>query len=281
MHRLGVIGKPSDWLISSNVNYLKAKEIFDIELIDIDIKELIELSDRINEKPDEEFLKQNFNRTEISKAYNIYLALKKIVKKYDLEGITVRCFDLLNTVHSTSCLAFAILNKEGIIATCEGDVPSLIGMFLVKKCLDKPTFQANPSQIFADENKIILAHCTIPLNMCTSYKFDTHYESKTGIGIKGELETTDITIFRLNSSLNKYVILKGKINKNLSHTNLCRTQVEISLESDISVEYFLKNPLGNHHLIFYGKDTKSLEKYLENHNVKRIQNITKNILENY
>ena len=42
MTRLGVIGKPSDWLISSDVDYKRVKETFDIELIDIDIKELID-----------------------------------------------------------------------------------------------------------------------------------------------------------------------------------------------------------------------------------------------
>ena len=39
MAKLGVIGKPSDWLIASDVDYKKVNELFDIELVDIDIKE--------------------------------------------------------------------------------------------------------------------------------------------------------------------------------------------------------------------------------------------------
>ena len=42
MTRLGVIGKPSDWLIASNVDYKNVKNKFNIELINIDINELID-----------------------------------------------------------------------------------------------------------------------------------------------------------------------------------------------------------------------------------------------
>ena len=43
MTRLGVIGKPSDWLIASNVDYKNVKDKFNIDLIDIDINELIDV----------------------------------------------------------------------------------------------------------------------------------------------------------------------------------------------------------------------------------------------
>ena len=36
---LGVIGKPSDWLIGSKVNYKEVKNVYDINLIDIDYEE--------------------------------------------------------------------------------------------------------------------------------------------------------------------------------------------------------------------------------------------------
>ena len=37
---LGVIGKPSDWLIASIVDYEEAKRIYNVNLIDITSKEL-------------------------------------------------------------------------------------------------------------------------------------------------------------------------------------------------------------------------------------------------
>ena len=257
MVNLGVIGKPSDWLISSNVNYSKAKEIFNINLIDIDINEVKDLYNKVD--VDLNLLnkfKNLFNESELVKALKIYEALKLIVKKYKLKGLTIRCFDLLEPVKSTACLALGLLNDEEIIGTCEGDVPALISMFLIKNLTDSESFQANPSKIIVENNEIILAHCTIPLKMCTSFRLDTHFESRIGVAIKGELLPQKIGILRIASTLDKYVILTGEIVKNLNQTNLCRTQILVKLDNDSNVKYFLTKPLGNHHIIFYSNSEK-------------------------
>ena len=87
------------------------------------------MMDTIEESSPSEFdaLKGKINRiideSELKLALRIYSALKALVVKYKLDGLTVRCFDLLSTIHSTSCIALALLNNEGIIAACEGDVP--------------------------------------------------------------------------------------------------------------------------------------------------------------
>ncbi len=68
--------------------------------------------------------------------------------KYDLKGLTIRCFDLLSTVHNTGCIALSLLNDEGIISSCEGgDVPALISMLILNALSDEPVFMANPSSI--------------------------------------------------------------------------------------------------------------------------------------
>ena len=258
--RLGVIGKPSDWLIASQVDDEKAKQL-GIELVHISIDELIVLSKKQSEKPKNNAFPTGFDEKEIEKAYHIYLALKEIVSDHELDGLTVRCFDLLTTLRSTSCWAFALLNREGIIATCEGDVPSMIGMLFVKKILNQPTFQCNPSRLDLANRHMIFAHCTLPLNMCDSYAFDTHYESGIGIGIKGELKEGPITIFRIDRELRRFVLLEGAIVQNLKLENLCRTQIDVEIKQGI--QYFLRSPLGNHHLIIYGHQANKIRESLK------------------
>ncbi|MCI7241892.1 MAG: hypothetical protein MR550_05060 [Bacilli bacterium] len=265
--KLGVIGAPSDWLISCKVDYNLLKSKFNIELLDISTKELEDNYNLLIEKEiviPSKLLDTKYSEEELLKAYKLYLAIKKIIAKYDLKGFTIRCFDLLSSLKTTSCLALALLNDEGIIGTCEGDIPALVSMYLVRFILNKPSFQANPSEINTNTNKIILAHCTLPLSITTSYKLTTHYESKIGIGIKGELiENKKIFIFRISSSLDKYVLIKGKIIENLNKDTLCRTQIRIKLDNKNDINYFLTNPLGNHHIVVY-EDYKKLEEYLNN-----------------
>lgn len=269
--KLGVIGKPSDWLISSStINEKVLKNNFNCELVNISTKELLEEIAKHNEDLDPSMFNASFDYDELKKAYHIYLSLRNLVNKYDLKGLTIRCFDLLSTVKSTSCLALSLLNDEGIIAGCEGDIPGMFSMYLIRKILHEPSFIANPSYIDVKNNEIVLAHCSIPLKMTTSYSFNTHYESNIGIGIKGELKKENVYIFRISESLDKYVLLKGHLEENLNRFNLCRTQIRVKLEDDVT--YFLTHPLGNHHIIFYDNgNIKELTTALSLLDVNKVQ----------
>src|SRR5699024_3890820 len=102
----------------------------------------------------------------------IYIGLKNIVDKYNLDGLTVRCFDLLSKVNNTGCIALSLLNDEGIISSCEGDVPALISMLILNALSGEPVFMANPSSIDVEKNEVVFAHCTIPLDMTEDYVLD-------------------------------------------------------------------------------------------------------------
>lgn len=255
---LGVIGKPSDWLISSLVNYDDVKSLYNINLIDISIEEVIKAYNKIASNGS---FNLDYNKEELNKSYRLYLALKEIVNKYNLKGFTIRCFDLLSTLKTTACLSLAYFNDEGIIATCEGDIPAMLSMYIVKEALNLPSFQANPARIDVQNQKMVFAHCTIPFKMLDRFYLDTHYESKIGVAIKGYLKEDKITLFKLSSNLKDYYLETGKILNSLDETNLCRTQIEIKVDNNI--DYFLKRPYGNHHLIVYGDHVKELRKYLD------------------
>lgn len=252
--RYGVIGKPSNWLISSDVDYKKAKEKFGLELVDIEFEEfkneIDNAKDIVSDVTFDHLLNEKVSREVLDGALKIYSALRNIIVKHDLDGITVRCFDLLGTYHNTSCLALAMLNKDGYIAACEGDIPAMLTMAVVREAFHKSSFQVNPSYVNVKDRYGYFAHCTLPLDMCLDYKFDTHFESGLGIGIVGRLNLGKVTIFKVGSSLDEFECYSGKISANLHKNNLCRTQVKVEFDEDISS--LLSSPLGNHLLIVIG-----------------------------
>jgi len=262
--RLGVVGKPSNWLISSDVDYRLAKEKFGVDLIDITFDEFKEEIDKAKDIVDPVVFKTKLNEKVDEKtlevALKIYSALYSLIKKHDLNGLTVRCFDLLGIYHNTSCLALALLNAQGYIATCEGDVPAMLTMALIREKFHQSSFQVNPSFINEKEKYGYFAHCTIPLDMVISYKFDTHFESGFGIGIAGELNLAKVTILKISSSLDKYEVFSGQISENLHFNNLCRTQLKIKFSEDISS--LLDKPCGNHLIIFKGDHKDEITKLL-------------------
>ena len=264
--RLGVIGKPSNWLIASDVDYVEAKSKFGVELIDISSEEFLAQIRKSKPKMDpiifEPLLNEKVNHETLDGALQIYAALRDLIIKYNLNGLTVRCFDLLTSVHNTSCLALAMLNKDGYIATCEGDIPSMLTMALVRKVFYQSSFQVNPSYLNLKERYGYFAHCTLPLDMCLSYEFDTHFESGIGLGVKGRLNLGKVTIFKMNANLKDYEIFEGQIVENLHKNNLCRTQVKIQFNEPI--EEMFDSPNGNHLIIFMGAHKEELVRRLSN-----------------
>jgi L-fucose isomerase-like protein len=262
--KLGVIGKPSDWLIASDVDYDKIKDTLGISLVDIEIYELIkeiEQKHRFTHPRLNDIKNKGFDGKSIDGALKIYNGLKAIVNKYKVDGITVRCFDLLEIYKNTGCLGLSLLNDEGIVAGCEGDIPALISMVILHYLTDEPVFMANPSSIDIDKNEMILAHCTLPLNMPDEFYLKTHFESGLGVGIKGVIREREATIFKLSRDGKEYFVSGGEIIENLNSENLCRTQIRFKMNE--GVKYFLQNSLGNHHLICKGDYSELVREFFK------------------
>jgi len=263
--RLGVIGRPSPWLIASTVNYRKAREMFGVELVDIPVGKYLERIGRCGSVSagDKYGLEERaFDDSSLPPALDAYLALKSVVDEYGLDGLTLRCFDMLESVRTTGCIALSLLNSEGKIAACEGDVPALISMAMISCLTGGPVFMANPCQIDIDGNSVVLAHCTVPLSMVKSYRLDTHFESGIGAAVAGDIASGPATVFRLSSDFRHYFLSDGEITESLRESTLCRTQIRLHIKED--VRYFLSGPLGNHHLICRGAESQLIRCLLEN-----------------
>ena len=257
--RLGIIGQPSDWLISSSVDERVVRQRFGVELVNIPMKELLEVISETPEPLSEDSSDIEAIRSSLPGANKIYKALKTLVENYQLQGFTLRCFDLLTAIKNTGCLALAKLNAEGIVAGCEGDVPAMISMMIVRSLLGVSGFQANPSRIDPETGELIFAHCTIPLNMVERFEYDTHFESGIGVGIRGFMKEGPVTVFKVSGDKSRHFIAEGYLTQNLSEPNLCRTQQKIQLTDKSQISYFLSNPIGNHHIILPGHYKALLE----------------------
>ena len=249
--RLGIIGKPSDWLISSQAEPAIIKERLGIELIDIPMQELL---DAINDP-------QPTSPTTHDNNSPIYQALRTLIERYRLQGFTLRCFDLLDTVHDTGCMPLAYLNAEGYVAGCEGDVPAMLSMMIARSLIAVSGFQANPATINPETGELLFAHCTIPLDMVERYELDTHFESGIGTAIRGYMKPGPVTIFKVSGDLSRHFIAEGELVRNQAKPDLCRTQQVIQLADPSQAGYFLTNPIGNHHIILPGHLKTLLETF--------------------
>lgn len=277
--RIGVIGASSSWLIASNVDYLLAKRRWGIEYMDIPLERIYEVYDRIHNNDvgascaavaSQALACREGTPEDMLKAMRLYRAVKKICKEEKLSALTLSCFKLIERTGTTGCLALAMLNDEGIIAGCEGDLQSVFTMLAAKALTGKTGFMANPSMINARTNEIILAHCTIGLKQTERYIIRNHFETETGIGIQGLLPTGDVTLVKCGGEcLDEYYLSTGTLTENTNYINMCRTQVRVKMNTP--ADYFLKNPLGNHHILLQGNHEEALNEFLQANACKKTE----------
>ena len=249
--RIGLFGKPSDWLIASGVDYDYLREYYGIQIVNIDLQRLID-GIGASEKMD------------MLAADKTYSVIKKICQEERLDAMTIRCFDIIKACNTTSCLALAKLNDEGIVAGCEGDMQTLMTMLLARKLCKEPAFMANPS-ILTDKTTMF-AHCTVPLSMCYKTTMRTHFESGIGVAVQGDMPLTDYTIMKWGGRrLDKMFVTEAKAIKNEYSNHFCRTQITF----DINLKpYLLNHSIGNHHVIIKGCHAAEIRRFMRENGIK-------------
>ena len=266
--RVGVIGKPSGWLIASNVDYQAMRERWGIEMVDVPLDEVVNGYEAMPDDAVQDITDELINRAigikepprdEVVKAMRLYRSVKTIVKNYHLDAFTLNCFDLIPTTHTTGCVALALLNQEGIPAGCEGDEQTLLTMLAVQAATGQMTFMANPSKILDnDAHEMVFAHCTIAPAMTDRYIVRDHYESLSGVAIEGIFDPMDVTVVKCGGAgMERCFISKARLLQCTSNPNMCRTQLQLRLEQPL--DYFLERSIGNHHVIVRGDHATRIE----------------------
>ena len=265
--RIGLFGQPSDWLIASGVDRDYLHQHYGIETIDIDLQRLIDgiktIPQTEAEKVAQTILKRAKGVVEPSdadmlEAAKVYLAIKRICQEERLDAMTIRCFDIVKAWGTTSCLALALLNDEGIVAGCEGDMQTLMSMYLAKRLCGEVAFMANPSQL--TDQSSMLAHCTIPLTMCDETTIRSHFESSIGVAIQGVLPLTDYTLFKWGGSkLDRFFVTEAQAVETPYSNHFCRTQITLNVNLK---PYLLQHSIGNHHVIIRGRHADQIRQFM-------------------
>ncbi len=268
--RLGVVGGPSSWLVASSPDPAVVRRRWGPEVVTIEPTRMIELT-RVPVTPTgvlaERFTKvadptrTTVDRQAVDNAMGVRAALADVLDTDDLDAVTVRCFDLLGDPGTSGCLALASLNDDGIVAGCEGDVPSTLAMLWVRHLLDQPSWMANPATVDIETNELVLAHCTVAPSMVEGFALDTHFESGKGVGISGRFAPQPVTLIRLGGTdLDECWIAEGDIVATGDNADLCRTQVTVALSSG-HVDDLLEHPLGNHLVLAAGHHARRLRRW--------------------
>lgn len=250
--RIGLIGEPSDWLVASSPAPEVVQETWGPQVVRLDVAEVIRRHSRVPVTALASSVSEGAGSidgpgaAQIDEASRVYPVLREIVETERLDALTVRCFDLITELRTSSCLALAELNDEGVIAGCEGDLVSTVAMLWIHRLLGPIPWMANPAQVDEGRNTLLIAHCTVPRAIVDGYRLRTHFESGLGVGLSGDIPPGDVTLVRIGGArMQELWLAEGTSLATEPREGLCRTQLEVELSRG-SVADLLTRPLGNH-----------------------------------
>jgi len=264
--KLGLIGEVSEWLVASTIPGEILASKLGIELVRLSWNEVRNYKDFAPDADFSETFKTDSNLN-IKDAGRVHQALAEIVKRKKLDAITVECFSLVKENSVTACLALSRFNNDNIPAGCEGDLASITGIMIAQEVTGIIPWMANTVKVDAESAKF--AHCTAPTNLLSEFKIETHYETGLGTAVKGHFESDEITIFRIDNTLENAFLTRGTVISRPESKDACRTQIEVKISRDAAS--ILKNtPLGNHHLIIPGNQIQKLKMFCKIKSIRLI-----------
>jgi len=156
MSRLGLIGGGhtiGSYPTSSDPNQIK--RIFGVEVEHVDQLVLLERAKAIKENEAHhiyEEIKQEYGLINVPdeamiKSIKVYVALKQMVQDYKFNFVAVKCLEEFISTFTSCCLAVALINDDGIVTACQGNLNAALSMMIMNILTGQPV-------IFSDVNVI-------------------------------------------------------------------------------------------------------------------------------
>lgn len=171
-------------------------------------------------------------------AIKVYIAVKREAEKdEDIRGVGINCLNESHFSDTTPCLAWNMLYEERrLIWGCEADTMSMLTKCILHQSLDVPIMMTNLypfllgqaalkhekiprfPEVKDPENHILVAHCGYLGVVPTSFSTEWALKPKVlaivddnATAIDARMPTGDITLAKLDSTLNKMTVVEGSL----------------------------------------------------------------------
>jgi L-fucose isomerase-like protein len=267
--RFGIIGSRTQGMAEVACDEFSVKEVIGSRIYSIGLDEFKAIAREfkdINVRSDWQEIKQKVGKTSVSEsdgfnALKNYRALKKLVDSECLEGITIECYP---RYMGEVCLGFSILADEGIPGACEGDVNSLILMYILMRLSGQPVHDIDPLYLFDENNSLVGCHCG-----CGSFDLAVSKQSieltnvrlaNRGLCVLFPSKSGKVTMANLVGRKGTYRM--GVIEGEAIETEMIFPGNPIRIKLPVKISEFLdiveECALGHHWIVAYG----SYDKYL-------------------
>jgi L-fucose isomerase-like protein len=205
-------------------------------------------------------------KEQVSKTSILASKIESFIKDKELDVLAIRCWPEFAAGFSIApCAAMSVLQDEGYILACEGDIDCGLTMLCHKAIGALTPFMADLSQVNLEENYALMWHCGVaPSSLCDGIctpTLDTYFAGGKGVTAGFVMKSGKVHVARLDSINGKYRIFQetGKaipMNKELSGT-YAKCIFDNGLKSVL--DKLVYSGTAHHLSMAYGDYTKAFE----------------------
>lgn len=147
--------------------------------------------------------------TQKKKVASLCASLRTFAEKRGFSAVAVRCWpEFAATYGIAPCASMSLLQDDGLLFACEGDVDCALTMICHKAAGAETPFMADVSQVNPDENTALMWHCGVaPRALCDkgcNATLDTYFAGGKGVTAGFVLKCGRVDMARLDSVNGQY-----------------------------------------------------------------------------
>lgn len=205
-----------------------------------------------------------------------YVTAKRLLADEGANALSMDCLGMVRAKHvpTPPCIAWTMLQDEGITAGCEADLMGAFSLMMTSYLLERPGFMNDPVPETA-RNLLIVAHCTSGTRLhgfnqpASPYVLRNHSESGLGVSVQVLWPLGDAATLVRFTSPHEMIIDTGTIVGNLETPPAggCRTSVELKMDQ---VED-CRDVKGFHQVVVLGNHRRMLEGFCQLYGIKAVR----------
>lgn len=207
------------------------------------------------------------NSSQIDKVAELILKFDSFLDANNLTSIAIRCWPEFAATYGISpCAAMSVLQQEGKILTCEGDLLGSLSMIAHSAIGAETPFLADFSQVNFQENFALLWHCGVaPCNLWDGKcirSLDSYFAGGKGVTVDFVMKSGKLSLLRLDyAPPNEYRVFIQEAEVIPMNKDLKGTYAKVIFKDnvDIVLRKILDNGIAHHVSIVYGDYIKPLE----------------------
>jgi L-fucose isomerase-like protein len=241
------------------VDHFELDEVYNFQVMDDEVEERTQKIKSIFDVSD-------LTEQQVLKVAELIVKFNGFISANQLGALAVRCWpEFAGSFGISPCAAMSVLQSEGKILTCEGDILGSLSMLAHKAIGGETPFLADFSQVDFKENFGLLWHCGVAAcnlwdEKCTR-SLDSYFAGGKGVTADFVMKSGDLSLLRIDYAPGEYRIFLQKGLGVPMDKDLKGTYVKVTFEDKVRIvlDKIIQNGIAHHISVVYGEFIKPLE----------------------